>query len=86
MPIVKFNGKVIPKLLVIDSDGLASGSAIPTAAGAAIYDALAAKTPRTVAPPTDKPARYPPTTPNVPDINGNKRANANKPTPVSLIT
>jgi hypothetical protein len=46
-------GNVIPKLDVIDSDGLASGWAIPTAAGAAIYEALAANTPKIVAPPTE---------------------------------
>ena len=49
-----------------------------TGAGAAIYEALALKTPRIVAPPTESPTMVPVTTPKVPAKIG--KINANTPT------
>ena len=73
IPIIKLNGNVTPILDINAIVALAFGSATWTAAGAAIYEALAHKTPRIVEPPIYMPIAVPAKTPRTPIINGNKR-------------
>ena len=61
---------MIPNDAVNDSVGLAFGSAIRIAAGAAIYDALAANVAITVAPPTERPLSLLSAIPNIALITG----------------
>ena len=81
MPTMRLKGKVIPRLLASVIDGLASGRARRTAAGAAMYDALAHRTPRIMAPPTSIPARVPPSTPAKPASSGKTMAKTTSPGP-----
>ena len=68
------------------SGAFASGNPTETAAGAAIYEALAHKTPRIVAPPTESPTRLPPMTPKVPAMIGKIIAKTPTFAPTSLIS
>ena len=62
-------------LAVMASEALALGSATATAAGAAMYEALAAKTARIADPPTLKPQSVPANAPRAPEITGKIIAN-----------
>ena len=66
--------------------GLAVGRATATAAGAAIYEALAAKIPNIVAPPTLIPMRDPAVTPINPLKSGKKIPKAARGAPTFLIS
>ena len=66
IPTIKLNGNVIPSEAVTYMPGLASGSAMRIAAGAAMYEALAASVAITATPPTDMPAAEPSTAPTEP--------------------
>ena len=80
------NGKVTPMLDISASGAFASGNPIETAAGAAMYEALAHKTPSMVAPPTERPAINPTVTPKVPVKIGKSSANIPTIAPTFLIS
>lgn len=58
MPMSKLNGSVIPNAAVSDKDTFAFGMAIFTAAGAAMYDALAHKVEKMICPPISSPINF----------------------------
>ena len=78
---MRLKGKVMPSALASVIEGLASGRARRTAAGAAMYDALAHRTPRIMAPPTSMPASVPPITPANPATSGKAMAKTTNPGP-----
>ena len=75
MPSVRLNGNVIPRLLTREREALAFGSAIFTAAGAAIYEALAHRTAKAELPPTLNPNKVPLNAPMAPARSGKAIAN-----------
>lgn len=86
IPTNRLNGNVTPMLDIKASGAFASGKPTEIAAGAAMYEALAHKTPRMVAPPTESPTKFPTTTPNVPAKIGKMIANTPTIAPTFLIS
>jgi DHA3 family macrolide efflux protein-like MFS transporter len=84
MPIKRFIGKVIPKLGVTKTAGLASGSESLMAAGAAMYEALPQSSPNATDPPWPRPIACPKITPSGPTTSGKIAAKAMTPSPVRL--
>jgi hypothetical protein len=79
------NGKVIASEDVIEIAGFASGSAILIAAGTAIYEQLAARTDRSIAPPTESPNAIPSTVPTTAENSGKTTPKHSKNSPYFLM-
>src|SRR5215204_3050774 len=81
IPKARLKGNVIPKDAVRYNDGFASGNEMRIAAGAAMYEALAASTPMSVAPAMLNPTAPPVTIPKRPYKIGIQIAKATRKNP-----